>query len=90
MTIATPRRRSLWERRLPEIVSPWTHWRFVGDEQLLADVPGEDIVGAVRVVECNFGSCKRIFATRARYDNGVFVAADRTRFDIHNARNDSA
>lgn len=83
MTIATPGVRLKWERNLPEIAPPWTHWRILGDGETLADVPGHDLLGALRIVENNFDKYRRILATRLRYDGtGQCLVDDRALFAI--------
>jgi hypothetical protein len=84
MAITTQRIRLKWERNLPEIAPPWTHWRLLGDGETLADVPGDDLLGALRIVETNVDKFRRILATRAQYDDaGHFLAADKAVFAIY-------
>jgi hypothetical protein len=73
--------RSGWERRFPELIAPWTHWRILGDGAILADVSGDDLLGALAVVETNFGKFESIVVARlsldasghvARQDKGLF------------------
>lgn len=72
-----------WEHRFPELPSPWTHWRIMGDSRLLADVPGERLVDALRVVESNFGRFISIKASRIALDtSGCCVRADDALFEI--------
>ena len=78
-----------WERAFPEITGPWTHWRLLGDGRPLADIAGDDLLGALRVVEANFDKFRSIIATRlsiaadgtcSRNDKSQFVIA-RRKFD---------
>jgi hypothetical protein len=83
MAITTPRIRLKWERNLPEIAPPWTHWRLLGDGEMLADVSGDDLIGALRIIEVSVDKFRRICVTRARYDDaGHFVAVDKALFAI--------
>jgi hypothetical protein len=54
-----------WEHRFPELNGKWTHWRIKGDGDRLAEVSGSDLIGALRVVEANFGHFPSIKAVRA-------------------------
>jgi hypothetical protein len=54
-----------WEHRFPDLDGKWTHWRIKGDGDRLAEVPGSDLIGALRVVEANFGRFRSIKAVRA-------------------------
>jgi thiol-disulfide isomerase/thioredoxin len=59
------RLRAYWARRLPAIEAPWTHWRLLGvneTETFIADVPAEDVAGAVRVVAENYRTFRRVSA----------------------------
>ena len=58
-----------WERRLPDITNPWTHWRIIGDQRILGDVPADDLLGALRLIEANVHHHKVINATRVSYDS---------------------
>jgi thiol-disulfide isomerase/thioredoxin len=62
--------RAHWERRLPAIEPPWTHWRLLGEgdkETFIADIPAEDVAGAVRVVAENHRSYRRVTAHVIRF-----------------------
>jgi hypothetical protein len=54
-----------WEHRLPDLSGKWTHWRLTGDEKPIAEIPGSDLIGALKIVEANFGRFKSIKAVRA-------------------------
>jgi hypothetical protein len=69
--------RAGWERRLPELSAPWTHWRITGDGRPIADVVGDDLFGALRLVQENFGRFISIKANRICVDDtGKCVKAD--------------
>ena len=62
--------RARWESRLPAVEPPWTHWRLFGDdaaETFIADVPVEDVGGAVRLVVENHRSFGRISTELVRF-----------------------
>ena len=64
------RLRAKWEGRLPPVEPPWTHWRLFGEadqETLIADVPAEDVAGAVRLVASNYRAFSQIFAVLIRF-----------------------
>lgn len=72
-----------WERRLPEMTSPWTHWRILGDEEPIADIPAADPAAAVHVVEQNAQKFKSISAMRVAIDaTGRCTLDAKTRFHI--------
>jgi hypothetical protein len=78
----TQKMRLGWERRLPEINPPWTHWRLLGDGRILADVPAGDVLAALRIVEANFQEFK-IKASRVAYDaTGDCGLEDKALFQI--------
>jgi hypothetical protein len=74
--------RAGWEHRFPEITRPWTHWRLFGDGVRLADVPADDLLGALQVVEANFEKFKMIKAIRLRIDADGNVRPDKAEFEI--------
>jgi thiol-disulfide isomerase/thioredoxin len=62
--------RAKWERRLPAVEPPWTHWRLFGEtdqETFIGDVPAEDVAGAIRLVAANYRSFNRICAVVIRF-----------------------
>jgi hypothetical protein len=82
--------RAGWEHRLPELPHPWTHWRLLGDGDHLADVPGEQLFEALRVVEANFGRFRSIKAARVAIDrSGQCLKEDPSLFEISNYAYDS-
>jgi thiol-disulfide isomerase/thioredoxin len=77
------RLRAKWERRLPSVEPPWTHWRLFGEgdqETHIADVPAEDVAGAVRLVASNYRSFSQIFAVLIRFasDGSCVLSKPRT------------
>lgn len=74
--------RANWERRLPPIEVPWTHWRLFGEggqETLIADVPAEDVAGAVRLVASNYRAFSQIFAVVIRFASDGSCVSSKTR-----------
>ena len=83
MEIATRKRRLDWERRLPEMIAPWTHWRLLGDGTLLGDVSGDDLLGALALVERTAENFQIVTAQRVAYDSaGACVREDKGLFEI--------
>jgi len=83
MEIGTRKVRLDWERRLPEIIAPWTHWRLLGDGTLLGDVPGDDLLGALALVERTADNFQVVTAKRVAYDSaGACVCEDKGLFEI--------
>ena len=74
--------RAKWERRLPPVEPPWTHWRLFGEddqETFIAHVPAEDVAGAVRLVASHYRSFSQIFAVLIRFaSDGSCVSKPRT------------
>jgi hypothetical protein len=88
MTVAS-RTRKEWERRLPDLGSEWTHWRLEGDGGLIALVPGERLMEALRVVSDNAQRYSSINASRARVNaNGECTAIEKLVVEISNRAND--
>ena len=80
---ASSRQRAYWERRLPAIEPPWTHWRLLGEgaeETFIADIPAEDVAGAVRVVAENHRSFHQVTALviRVAPDGSCVLSKPRT------------
>ncbi len=68
--LPSARLRAKWERSLPAIEPPWTHWRLLGgdnQETFIADVPAEDVAGAIRLVTSNYRSSSKIVAELIRF-----------------------
>jgi hypothetical protein len=83
MATLTAKDRLSWERRLPEMVAPWTHWRLLGDGTLLADVSGDDLLGALAIIADNVETFRLITAGRVAHDaTGNCVLQDKGLFDI--------
>ena len=81
-TLVTEKIRRGWESRLPEINPPWTHWRLQCEGETLADVPADDLLGALRVLESNYGR-GRIFALRVIIgEGGQCERIDKATFQI--------
>lgn len=88
---ASSRLRAYWERRLPAVEPPWTHWRLLGEgeeETFIADVPAEDVAGAVRVVAENHRSFHRITALVIRFEPGGSCVPSKQRTVVSSTKND--
>ena len=63
--------RAKWERRLPAVEPPWTHWRLFGEtdqETFIGDVsPRRTWRRAIRLVAANCRSFNRICAVVVRF-----------------------
>ena len=57
--------RAGWEHRFPALTGKWTHWRLRGDGEVLADVPGDNLLEALNLVEHFFGRYRSIKVSRA-------------------------
>ena len=69
---APPSLRAKWERRLPAIEPPWTHWRLFGEgagDPFIADVPAEDVAGAIRAVAASHRTFGRVNAEVIRFES---------------------
>ena len=74
-----------WEQRFPGFSGKWTHWKITGTGKLLAVVDGADLLGALKVVEENYGRFITIKANRVTVDeNGQIVDEDEAVFEISN------
>lgn len=71
-------------RALPNLEQEWTHWWIEGDACRLDVVPREDPERAYRVAKENSHRMARIFAYRARIDqgSGEYVRDERRRHVI--------
>jgi hypothetical protein len=78
-----------WEQRFPDLAGEWTHWWIEGDGGLLQIVPGDDLLGAVRVIRDNHQRFTAIHAHRARIDSDGLPFRQVARFEIANRVNDS-
>ena len=54
-----------WEARFPPLDGKWTHWKITGTGKFIALVDGLDLIGALRIVEENYGKYITIKACRA-------------------------
>jgi len=75
--------RMKWEKQLPSIEPPWTHWRLFGEDAtstFIADVPADDIAGAIRLVTEHHRSFRQIYAVLSRFtsDGSWVVSKQRT------------
>lgn len=77
-----------WEHRFPELSGKWTHWRIKGDGKILADVRGDDLIGALKVVESNFGHFRSIKAVRAANHEGICTQEEWMDHEISRYEND--
>jgi hypothetical protein len=64
----SPELRREWERRLPGLSAPWTHWRFVGDGTFLGLVSGDQVSEALVLLAKNAERFSVISVSRARLD----------------------
>ena len=75
--------RATWEKRLPALEPPWTHWRLLGEgvtETLIADVPADDVAEAIRLVTLHHRSFRRISSEMVRFtsDGSCIVSKQRS------------
>jgi hypothetical protein len=78
-----------WEKRFPELSGRWTHWRLSGDGEVLALVPGEKLLDALRLVEENYVRFTSIKCCRATVDEtGTCAEVQDALFEIANLPND--
>lgn len=87
---ASSRLRAYWERRLPAVEAPWTHWRLLGEddtETFIADVAAEDVAAAVRVVAENYRSFRHVTAQLVHFasDGSCVLSKQRTVISSPNA-----
>lgn len=88
MTIP-PSVKSDWEKRLPDLSGKWTHWRLSGDGQVIALVPVEKLLDALRIVAENCARYTSIKCSRASVDAADSCAdVEEAVFEISNIRND--
>ena len=74
-----------WEQRFPGLSGKWTHWKITGAGNLLAVVDGADLLGALKVVEENYGRFITIKATRVAVDgNGQILEEEKSLYEISN------
>jgi thiol-disulfide isomerase/thioredoxin len=87
-TLPTAKVRATWENRLPAIEPPWTHWRLLGQgttDTFIADVPADDVAGAIRLVTSNHRSFRRISAELVRFTSDGSCVLSKRRNVIHSA-----
>lgn len=77
-----------WEQRLTDLDVKWSHWWIEGDGAFLAIVPGEELLGAVKVISENHERFASIFVHRARVDSEDNPCRQKQRFEIANRRSD--
>jgi hypothetical protein len=78
-----------WERRLPGLSGKWTHWKISGAGNLIAVVDGMDLIGALRIIEANYGRFISLKASRCTVDElGTIDEEDQGLFEISNLTND--
>jgi hypothetical protein len=74
-----------WEKRFPGLSGKWTHWKITGTGKFLAVVDGADLLGALRVVEENYGRFITIKANRVAADaNGQIIEEEEGLHEISN------
>ena len=74
-----------WERRFPGLSGKWTHWKITGAGKFLAVVDGADLLGALRVVEDNYGKYITIKANRVAVDaKGAIAEEEEGLYEISN------
>ena len=72
-----------WEHRFPALDGKWTHWKIMGDGDVLEVVAGRDLIRALRVIEENYGKYSSITACRATVsESGGLEAQDKALFEI--------
>jgi thiol-disulfide isomerase/thioredoxin len=74
-----------FEQRLPAVEPPWTHWRLFGDgdtESFIADIPVEDVAGAVRAVAASYRNFRRVDAELIRFANDGSCVLSKRRAQI--------
>lgn len=75
--------RSGWENRFPDLGEKWTHWKIMGDGGFLAFIEGKDLIGAMRVIDDNYGRFDSIKVCRAIVDqNGQSIEEEKALFEI--------
>jgi hypothetical protein len=78
-----------WEKRFPDLSGKWTHWRLTGDGHVIAVVPGERLLDALRVVAENCTRYTSITCSRATVDETDSCAdVEEAVFEISNIHND--
>ena len=79
-----------WEKRFPDLSGKWTHWRLTGDGEVIALVPGENLLDALRLVEENYSRYTSIKCCRATVDKtGSCAEVQDAIFEIANLPNDN-
>jgi len=80
-TLPSAKIRVTWEKCLPAIEPPWTHWRLLGEgttDTFIADVPADDVAGAIRLVTSHHRSYRRISTELVRFTtDGSCVLSNR-------------
>jgi hypothetical protein len=72
-----------WEDRFPSLDGKWTHWKITGTGQFIALIDGLDLIGALNVVEENYGKYLTIKACRATATkNGDLDEEEKALFEI--------
>ena len=78
-----------WESSFPSLGGKWTHWKITGAGKLLALIDGMDLLGALKIVEENYGKYISIKAHRATVsDNGKLVEEEKADFEISRLEHD--
>jgi hypothetical protein len=81
--------KSGWERRFPDLSGKWTHWKITGAGKFIAVVDGADLLGALKVVEENYGRYITIKASRATVnEHGELKDEEVGLFEISNLSTD--
>jgi len=72
-----------WEARFPPLDGKWTHWKIIGTGEFIALVDGLDLIGALKIVEENYGKYITIKASRATVnENGELAEEEKALFEI--------
>jgi len=78
-----------WEARFPSLDGKWTHWKITGTGNFIALIDGMDLIGALEVVEENYGKYITIKASRATVnENGELAEEEKALFEICNLEHD--
>ena len=75
--------KNAWEDRFPSLDGNWTHWKITGTGKFIALIDGMDLIGALNVVEENYGKYITIKACRATAsENGELNEEEKALFEI--------
>jgi hypothetical protein len=79
-----------WERSLPLLEGPWTHWRLDGDGVVIGIYSWQELGDLMRALDENHSRFSSIYAQLARIDGGGTTILQDERVLISNKERDSA